>query len=80
MIAVQFTYDEVQALVDFIWGEESDQEALRTAHRALELGVNLLDTADFYGPHSNEEFVARVIAGRRDSGGLRSGPLGPRLQ
>jgi hypothetical protein len=32
MIAVQFTYDEVQALVDFIWGEESDQEALRTAN------------------------------------------------
>ena len=35
MIAVQFTYDEVQALVDFIWGEESDQEALRTANNKL---------------------------------------------
>ena len=35
MIAVQFTYDEVQALVDFIWGEESDQEALRTANDKL---------------------------------------------
>ena len=32
MISVQFTYDEAQALVDFIWGEESDQEALRTAN------------------------------------------------
>jgi hypothetical protein len=35
MISVQFTYDEVQALVDFIWGEESDQEALRTANDKL---------------------------------------------
>ena len=35
MIAVQFTYDEVQALVDFIWGEESDQEALLTANNKL---------------------------------------------
>ncbi|MGW3632696.1 aldo/keto reductase [Streptomyces sp. NPDC005122] len=51
----------------FAYGPADDQEALRTAHRALELGVTLLDTADFYGPHSNEEFVARVIAGRRDS-------------
>lgn len=51
----------------FAYGPADDQEALRTAHRALELGVTLLDTADFYGPYSNEEFVARVIAGRRDS-------------
>ncbi|MER6437930.1 MULTISPECIES: aldo/keto reductase [unclassified Streptomyces] len=50
----------------FAYGPADEQEALRTAHRALELGVTLLDTADFYGPHSNEEFVARVIAGRRD--------------
>ncbi|MFJ5273944.1 aldo/keto reductase [Streptomyces sp. NPDC088358] len=50
----------------FAYGPADDQEALRTAHRALELGVTLLDTADFYGPHSNEEFVARVIAGRRE--------------
>ncbi len=51
----------------FAYGPADDQEALRTAHRALELGVTLLDTADFYGPHSNEEFVARVITGRRES-------------
>ncbi|MET9125006.1 MULTISPECIES: aldo/keto reductase [unclassified Streptomyces] len=50
----------------FAYGPADEQEALRTAHRALERGVTLLDTADFYGPHSNEEFVARVIAGRRD--------------
>ena len=35
MISVQFTYDEVQALVDFIWGEESNQEALRAANDKL---------------------------------------------
>jgi hypothetical protein len=35
MISVQFTYDEVQALVDFIWGEESDHQALRTANDKL---------------------------------------------
>jgi hypothetical protein len=35
MISVRFTYDEVQALVDFIWGEESDREALRTANDKL---------------------------------------------
>ncbi|GGJ51382.1 aldo/keto reductase [Streptomyces brasiliensis] len=50
----------------FAYGPADDAEALRTAHRALELGVTLLDTADFYGPHTNEEFVGRVIAGRRD--------------
>ena len=43
MISVQFTYDEAQALVDFIWGEESDQEALRTANDKLTaaLGITL---------------------------------------
>jgi aryl-alcohol dehydrogenase-like predicted oxidoreductase len=50
----------------FAYGPADGKEALRTAHRALELGVNLLDTADFYGPQTNEEFVAQVIAGRRD--------------
>ena len=35
MISVQFTYNEAQALVDFIWGEESDQDALRTANDKL---------------------------------------------
>src|ERR1051325_3755376 len=50
----------------FAYGPVDGQEALRTADRALELGVTLLDTADFYGPHTNEEFVGKVIAGRRD--------------
>ncbi|KMS89897.1 MULTISPECIES: aldo/keto reductase [Streptomyces] len=43
-----------------------DQESIRTIHRALDLGVTLLDTADVYGPHTNEELVGRALAGRRD--------------
>jgi len=41
-------------------------EALRTLHRALDLGVTLLDTADVYGPHVNEMLIGRAIIGRRD--------------
>ena len=43
-----------------------DAESLRTIHRALELGIDFLDTAEIYGPFTNEELVARAIAGRRD--------------
>ncbi|MEJ2101379.1 MAG: aldo/keto reductase [Desulfobacterales bacterium] len=43
-----------------------EQESIATIHRALELGVNLLDTADIYGPFTNEELVGRAIKGRRD--------------
>ncbi|MFE9357588.1 aldo/keto reductase [Streptomyces olivaceoviridis] len=43
-----------------------DQESVRTIHQALDLGITLLDTADVYGPHTNEELVGRAIAGRRD--------------
>jgi aryl-alcohol dehydrogenase-like predicted oxidoreductase len=43
-----------------------DAESIRTIHRALELGVTFLDTAEVYGPYANEELVARAIAGRRD--------------
>ncbi|MGV9937853.1 aldo/keto reductase [Streptomyces olivaceoviridis] len=43
-----------------------DHESVRTIHQALDLGITLLDTADVYGPHTNEELVGRAIAGRRD--------------
>jgi aryl-alcohol dehydrogenase-like predicted oxidoreductase len=43
-----------------------DRESTKVIHRALELGVNLLDTSDAYGPHTNEELIGRAIAGRRD--------------
>ena len=43
-----------------------DQESIATIHRALERGIDFLDTADVYGPHTNEELVGRAIKGRRD--------------
>ncbi len=46
--------------------DRSDANGVRVIHRALELGVTLLDTADVYGPHTNEELVGRAIADRRD--------------
>src|SRR5689334_112766 len=43
-----------------------DEESIRTIHRALDLGVTLVDTAEIYGPYVNEELVGRAIKGRRD--------------
>jgi len=43
-----------------------DAESVRTIHRALELGVTLLDTAEIYGPYTNEELLGKALKGRRD--------------
>jgi aryl-alcohol dehydrogenase-like predicted oxidoreductase len=48
------------------YGPADEQEALATIHRALDLGVTFLDTADMYGPFTNERLVGRAIAGHRD--------------
>ena len=46
--------------------ERDEDESLRVIHRAVELGVTLIDTADAYGPFTNEELVGRALQGRRD--------------
>jgi aryl-alcohol dehydrogenase-like predicted oxidoreductase len=45
------------------YGPRDDAESIETIHRALELGITLLDTADIYGPYTNEELVGRAIEG-----------------
>lgn len=47
------------------YGPGDEAESIATIHRALDLGVSFLDTADMYGPHTNEELVGRAIRGRR---------------
>ena len=67
------------------WGPGDDDESVATIHRAIDLGVTLIDTADIYGPFVNEELVGRALAGRRDQVQLATkfankvGPSGERV-
>src|SRR6266481_1365545 len=48
------------------YGPGEERESIATIHRAIELGVTMLDTVDMYGPYKNEELVGKAIKGRRD--------------
>lgn len=61
-----------------------DAESIRTIHRALDLGVTFIDTAEVYGPFTKEELVGRALKGRRDGVGVvlahRQGAARPRRE
>ena len=48
------------------YGEAQEDESIATIHKALELGINMFDTADIYQSFANEELVGKALAGRRD--------------
>jgi aryl-alcohol dehydrogenase-like predicted oxidoreductase len=52
--------------MSYAYGAGDEEGGIATIHRAIELGVTLLDTAEIYGPYANEELVGRAVAGRRD--------------
>ena len=52
--------------MSYAYGTFDDTESIKTIHRAIDLGMTFLDTAEIYGPFTNEELVGRAIAGKRD--------------
>ncbi|GAA4329311.1 aldo/keto reductase [Mucilaginibacter gynuensis] len=50
----------------YTMGEGNEAESIKTIHRAIELGVTLIDTAEVYGPYTNEELVGKALKGKRD--------------
>src|SRR5437879_13898036 len=48
------------------YGERDDQESIETIHRGLELGITFFDTADMYGPYTNEQLLGRALRGYRE--------------
>ncbi|MEW9571825.1 aldo/keto reductase [Rhodanobacter sp. Si-c] len=68
------------------YGDRDDAESIATIHHALERGLSLLDTADMYGPHTNEELVGKAIKGRRGQAfvatkfGIMRDPVNPQAR
>ncbi len=52
--------------MSFAYGSTDDKESVATLHRALDLGINFWDTADIYGPYTNEELISQVLVPNRD--------------
>ena len=63
--------------MSFGYGQNDEKQALNTLARAFELGINFLDTAEVYGPYTNEMLLAKAIQGADDRCEQRSGPHSP---
>src|SRR5438445_11187296 len=68
------------AMMFGIWGNTDEGECIRMVHRALDAGINFVDTADVYSAGVSEEIVGKALAGRRDDVFLATkvhGEMGP---